>query len=184
MRLEELLARVVSALERVAVPYMLTGSVAGAAHGVPRSTLDLDVVIAPTRAELEALLEQFPGSEYYADKSQAHAALASRGMFNIIDFASGWKVDFIIAADSPYARTALGRRRQLVVAGQKVYVAAPEDVLIAKLDWALRSGSERQLADARGIITTQGDSLDLGYIEEWVGVLGLGKPWLAVRRGS
>ncbi|MGH9541914.1 MAG: hypothetical protein ACRD2H_08525 [Terriglobales bacterium] len=77
-----------------------------------------------------------------------------------------------------------GRRQQLVVAGQKVYVAAPEDVLIAKLDWAQRSGSERQLADARGIITTQGDSLDLGYIEEWVGVLGLGEPWLTARRGS
>ncbi len=84
-------------------PLYADGLGRGAAHGVPRSTLDLDIVIAPTRAELEALLEQFPGSEYYADKSQAHAALASRGMFNVIDIASGWKVDFIIAADSLYA---------------------------------------------------------------------------------
>lgn len=113
MTLEHLLARLVPALERAQVPYMLTGSVASSAHGVPRSTRDLDIVINPTRAELLALVKEFPASDYYADEQQALRALASRSQFNVIDQSTGWKVDFIIAEDSEYGRTALGRRKSL-----------------------------------------------------------------------
>jgi hypothetical protein len=72
--LEELLSRLVPALERAQVPYLLTGSVASSAHGVPRSTRDLDIVIAPTRTQLLALMREFPASQYYADKQQAMQA--------------------------------------------------------------------------------------------------------------
>jgi hypothetical protein len=56
--LEDLLRRLVPLLERVPVPYMLTGSVASSAHGMPRSTRDLNIVIAPTRAQLQALMRE------------------------------------------------------------------------------------------------------------------------------
>ena len=69
------------------------------------------------------------------------------------------------------------------VAGTTLYVAAPEDVLIAKLQWAKRGESERQLQDAAGIIKTQGSKLDLSYIERWVGELHLEEEWQAVREG-
>ena len=62
MSLEELLSRLAPALEQAQVPYMLTGSVASSAHGVPRSTRDLDIVIAPTRAQLLALMREFSAS--------------------------------------------------------------------------------------------------------------------------
>jgi hypothetical protein len=52
--LEDLLSWLASALERAQVPYMLTGSVASSAHGTPRSTRDLDIVIAPTCAIVSA----------------------------------------------------------------------------------------------------------------------------------
>ncbi|HXZ81012.1 MAG TPA: hypothetical protein VEG30_13870 [Terriglobales bacterium] len=55
LALEDLLSRLTPALERAQMPYMLTGSVASSAHGVPRSTRDVDIVIAPTRAQLLAL---------------------------------------------------------------------------------------------------------------------------------
>jgi hypothetical protein len=181
--LEELLTRLVPALTRAEVPYMLTGSVASSAHGMPRSTRDLDIVIAPTHAQLLALLREFPGDRYYADQQQALQALVNRSQFNVIDFSTGWKTDFIIAQDSAYGHSALSRRMLIDVAGTTLYVAAPEDVLIAKLQWAKRGESERQLQDAAGIIKTQGSKLDLSYIERWVGELHLEEEWQAVREG-
>lgn len=182
MTLEELLLRLAPALERAQVPYMLTGSVASSAHGTPRSTRDVDIVIAPTRAQLLALMQQFPGALYYADEQQALQALAKRSQFNVIDVATGWKVDFIIAEDSEYGRTALTRRRRIDIAGNAIYVASPEDVLIAKLQWAKRGGSDRQLQDCAGIVITQGSRLDVRYVERWVGELHLGEQWQEVRR--
>jgi hypothetical protein len=179
--LEDLLSRLIPIIESVRVPYMLTGSVASSAHGTPRSTRDLDIVIAPTRPQLLALMQQFPSSDYYADEQQALQALTQRSQFNIIDHSTGWKVDFIIAEDSEYGRTALARRKAIDIAGKITFVASAEDVLIAKLRWAKISGSERQLQDAAGIIGTQSDNLDAAYVESWVRKLGLDKEWDAVR---
>lgn len=161
---------------------MLTGSVASSAHGTPRSTLDLDIVIAPTPAQLLALVREFPSTHYYADEQQATEALARRSQFNVIDLASGWRVDFIIAEDSEYGRAALARRKPIDIAGNVVYVASAEDVLIAKLRWAKLSGSDRQLLDAVGILSTQGVHLDGAYIERWVREHGLDEQWREVRQ--
>jgi len=181
MTLEDLLRRLVPTLERVQVPYMLTGSVASSAHGMPRSTRDLDVVIAPTREQLLALMREFPSSNYYADEQQALQALLRRSQFNVIDHATGWKVDFIIAEDSEYGRTALARRKAIDMSGNAVSVASAEDVLIAKLRWAKMRGSERQLQDAAGIVSTQADNLDVAYVESWVRKFGLNNEWNVVR---
>jgi len=179
--LEDLLRRLVPILERVQVPYMLTGSVASSAHGMPRSTRDLDIVIAPTREQLQALIREFPSSDYYADEQQALQALIQRSQFNIIDHVTGWKVDFIIAEDSEYGSTALARRKAIDMARNAVYVASAEDVLIAKLRWAKISGSQRQLQDAAGIVSTQADNLDVAYVESWVRKLSLVQQWDVVR---
>jgi len=162
---------------------MLTGAVASSAHGMPRSTRDLDIVIAPTRAQLLALIEQLPDTLYYADERQALETFRNGSRFNVIDFATGWKVDFIMAEDSEYGRSAIARRRLIDIAGNAVYVASAEDVIIAKLQWARLGGSDRQLQDVAGIVTTQGGNLDVAYIKHWVLELRLEKQWEAVRAG-
>jgi hypothetical protein len=164
------------------MPYMVTGSVASSAHGMPRSTRDLDIVIAPTREQLLALMRELPLSDYYADDQQALQALAQRSQFNIIDHATGWKVDFIIAEDSEYGHIALARRTIVDMAGSAMYTASAEDVLIAKLRWAKISGSERQLQDASGIVSTQAEQLDVAYVGNWVRKLGLEVQWNVVRK--
>ncbi len=65
-------------------------------HGMPRTTQDLDVVLDPPSPEaLDALVRSLPPDEYYVDPDAARDALRRRSMFNVVDFASGWKVDFI-----------------------------------------------------------------------------------------
>lgn len=181
MTLEDLLSRLIPGLERAQVPYMLTGSVASSAHGIPRSTRDIDIVIGPTRVQLLTLMLEFPSDRYYADEQQALQAPANRSQFNVIDFATGWKVDFIIAQDSPYARTAFARRVRVDIAGTVVCIASPEDVLLAKLQWAKVGESNRQLQDAGGILRTQGDKVDLPYVERWVRDLHVEEQWNTVR---
>lgn len=117
MTLGDLLSRVVFALEAGAISYVVTGSIASSAHGLPRSTRDLDVVIRPTSEALIALIQLFPESEYYADAEQVLQAFESGSQFNVIDFATGWKVDFIIAEQSEYERASFARRRRIDIAG-------------------------------------------------------------------
>jgi hypothetical protein len=43
-----------------------------------------------------------------------------------------------------------------------ITLATPEDVLLAKLEWAKLGDSDRQIEDAAGILKMQRDSLDSG----------------------
>lgn len=60
-----------AALEAAAIPYFVTGSFASSAHGIPRSTNDIDIVIAPSRQQVERLLQQFPDSQFAIDHHEA-----------------------------------------------------------------------------------------------------------------
>ena len=59
---EAALAAVVTMLEELGVPYMVTGSVAASFHGRPRATHDTDIVIDPTREQLDELVRRFSTS--------------------------------------------------------------------------------------------------------------------------
>ena len=88
---EGVIRRVLRALEVAGVPYMLTGSFASAFHGAPRTTQDVDIVIAPTLGSLQKLVGQFPEDEYYVSREAALQAYGAESLFNVIDLASGWK---------------------------------------------------------------------------------------------
>jgi hypothetical protein len=156
---------------------MVTGSLAGILHGVPRTTQDIDIVIAPTQGTLKALLASFPGDAYYVDTRAAFQALASESMFNVIDLGSGWKVDFIIRKSRPFSIREFERRVEAEFWGSRLFVASAEDTVLAKLEWAKLGGSERQIRDVAGILRTQGGVLDRPYVEHWVGSLGLQQEW-------
>jgi hypothetical protein len=54
MSQSELLARVVRVLDAAGIDYMVTGSTVSSIQGEPRSTHDIDVVIALTAASVDA----------------------------------------------------------------------------------------------------------------------------------
>lgn len=178
----DFLNRVTTALEMQGIPYMLTGSVASSLYGVPRATNDLDLVIAPTREQLLALIQMFQRLGLTVAPEHAVAALRNRDQFNVIDFARGLKADLIVQKDREFSRTEFERRNTYEVEGMRLTLASPEDVLIAKLEWAKIGNSDRQIVDAAGIVEVQGASLDLAYIERWVDALDLQPQWAAARR--
>jgi hypothetical protein len=93
--ISDFLRRVTAALDIAGIPYMLTGSLASSLYGTARATNDIDIVIAPTRAQLVSLVQMFQRVGLHVDQSGATAAFRSEGQFNVIDFDNGWKVDFM-----------------------------------------------------------------------------------------
>jgi hypothetical protein len=179
-----MLDRLVRLLDAADVPFMIAGSFASSAHGLPRTTQDLDIVVDPPRPEaLDALVRSMSPDEYYVDADAARDALRRRSMFNVVDLASGWKVDFIIRKNRTFSHDEFARRMKLTLLDVPVYVASPEDTIVAKLEWSKQSGgSERQRRDVAGILTTVGQQLDRAYVERWVHDLDLANEWLAAQQ--
>lgn len=53
---EQAFRLVIDLLERLKIPYMVTGSVATSYHGHPRATHAADIVLDPTPDQLEMLI--------------------------------------------------------------------------------------------------------------------------------
>ncbi|MGH7489915.1 MAG: hypothetical protein ACREMY_30555 [bacterium] len=173
-----------TALGKAGIGYMLTGSFASSYHGLPRTTQDIDIVISPTADQLRILVSFLPTTEYYFDLSAALDAQRREGMFNVLDLATGWKTDFIIRKSRPFSRTEFDRRISAEVQGIQLFIATAEDVVIAKLEWAKRGGSQRQIEDAGGILRIRGAHLDTAYIENWVRELGLVEQWTSAKQAG
>lgn len=118
---------------------------------------------------------------FTVEEGAALSALASRGQFNVIDFSRGYKVDLIVRKDRDFSVAEFDRRQTHEVEGMRLTLATPEDVVIAKLEWARIGGSNVQISDAAGILATQADDLDVTYIETWVERLGLEAQWRAAK---
>lgn len=181
MTLAALLARLATALDKADIPYMVAGSVASSFHGEPRSTLDIDIIVDPSLEALQRFLAQLPSDEVYVDQDVALDALRQRTQFNVIDQATGLKADLVIRKERPFSEVEMQRRQPAVLLGTPSFIATAEDTIIAKLEWAQASSSDRQLRDATSIVAVSGPLLDRDYIEHWVRELGLGDLWSHIR---
>jgi hypothetical protein len=177
MSATEVLQRVASALDQCGIDYMLTGSLASAYYGTSRSTQDIDVVIDASPEQLRALIKYLQEAQFYAEVDAAMQALQRRSLFNVIELASGWKIDLIIRKARNFSEEEFRRRRQVDFNGVRLFVASAEDILLAKLEWAKMASSARQLDDAAGILRLQWESLDREYLKKWVEGLHLSVEW-------
>lgn len=177
---EQTLDTVIRMLERLNVPYMITGSLAASHHGRPRATHDADLVIDLDSEQLDALVHDLDASNFYVDAAGARNALAQRRQFNVIDTAHACKVDLIVRKDRAFSREEFGRRQHVDVGfGRPLAMVTPEDAILSKLEWAKRADSERQLRDAAGIVEMN-PQLDRQYVVRWAEQLGVSDLWRAV----
>jgi hypothetical protein len=170
-----LFRRILGALDQAQIPYMLTGSFASSFHGAPRATQDIDLVISPTTEQVRRLVALLPPSEYYVDEEAALDALGREGQFNVVDFASGWKIDLIIRKSRPFSRQEFERRQFVPFEGMRFAVATPEDLIVAKLEWASLGESRRQIEDAATILRIRAGELDLQHVGDWARELGVSR---------
>lgn len=169
------LVPVARALERLGVPFYIGGSVASSVHGAARSTMDVDIV-ADLQPSHTAPLVAALGDQYYADEQSIADAVAKRTSFNLIHYATSFKVDVFVATRDPFQRSSLSRRVTDTLATPEspdFPFASKEDTVLAKLDWFRKGGgvSERQWLDVQGVLQTQRRHLDLVYLRHWAAEL-------------
>ena len=171
---ERLIREVIQTLEDLGIEYMVTGSVVSSLQGEPRSTHDIDLVVALQRSMAEKLVEAFPAPGFYLSEASILEAIDTGGMFNIIDAKEGDKVDFWMLTDEPFDQSRFSRKYAEDVMGFSIQVSSPEDTILAKLKWAqLSGGSEKQFADALRVYEIQHETLDLDYLADWSEMLNV-----------
>jgi len=178
MSQQELLKKVIQALDQAGIQYMITGSIVSSLQGEPRSTHDIDMLIAVQSSKVHELIGAFPPSDFYLDKNSILDAVNRRSMFNLIDLKGGDKVDFWMLTDEPFDRSRFSRRYREEFMGLKLQVSSPEDTILAKLRWAkLSGGSEKQFTDALRVYELQYGKLDVNYLEHWAKKLDVESLW-------
>jgi len=178
MTQDELLRRVVETLERLHLPYLVTGSIATILYGEPRFTNDIDIVVQLPAEAVETFSAAFPEGEFYLDAERIRSAIAYRGQFNVIHPASGLKVDVMIPAMDAFDRSRFARARRVHPAdGLAAEFAAPEDVIVKKLEYYAAGGSEKHLRDIAGVLRISGTEVDRDYVATWAERLGVLDGW-------
>jgi hypothetical protein len=166
-------------LDGLGVSYHIGGSLASSAHGIPRSTLDVDLVADLRPAHVDPLVGALAPA-YYLDEEAVRAAIRDRSTFNAIHLATLIKVDVFVAGESPFDRSELARARLETLteeAGARTVfpLKSPEDLVLRKLLWFRAGGetSERQWGDVVGVIRVQAEKLDWQYRDRWAEELEL-----------
>jgi len=169
---KELLIDCLQRLNRVGIPYMLTGSMVSNFWGIPRSTHDLDFVIQLPEASIPALLAEFE-SDLMLDEESVRNAFKPPYQFNAIDLRSALKVDFWILQPQPFEQEMFNHRMRVKLFDEYAWICTAEDVILHKLHWHSISPSDRQTGDAAGVVAVQGDKLDRPYLEKWAAEIGV-----------
>jgi hypothetical protein len=169
---------VAQTLEGLGIRYAVGGSLASSLHGIMRSTLDVDI-LADLKMEHIPPLVAALSKEFYADGEMMRAAIEGQGSFNLIHYETAFKVDIFIPKTRRFDQMQMERRILSVIATdpeRTVYVASPEDTVLAKLEWYRLGGevSERQWRDVLGVLKTRAGELDLDYLHQWAGELKVG----------
>jgi hypothetical protein len=163
------------------IPYYITGGVAAIAHGEPRATIDLDVVIAIDLTDLPTLAANFEAQGFYVAGLE-DVMTGSLRCLNITHLETIENVDLMISGYEEYDLIKFDRSRSYTLPGSgEVAVASPEDVIISKLVWRRESQSDKQWRDVLGILKVQREKLDFVYLRKWVEWFGVDEDWLRAK---
>lgn len=166
MELEDTLKKTAKILEKLKIPYLVTGGVAIVVWGRPRFTADIDIIIELKKEKVKQLVSTLL-KEGYVDENAVKEALRYKSEFNFIDNKTGLKVDFWILSSSAFDRSRLKRAVVRKIFGQGVFFSSPEDLILKKLLWFNESRSSRQLEDIHSVLAIIKDQLDYNYLKKW-----------------
>ena len=181
----ELVEIFVCRLEAAGIRYAVTGSVASMLYGQPRLTDDVDLVVELACDQASRLAEAFPLEAFYCPPTEAlvvEAQRALRGHFNLIHHDTGYRADVYLAGKDPLQRWALDAARKVELQGIALRLAPPEYVILRKLEYFREGGSDKHLADIRGMLAVAGNELDRPRLEELIEQAGVTAEWRKVQR--
>lgn len=172
--LEGSLRDALSVIRKRRSPYMLAGGVAAIAYGSPYPTGDVDVAF-PGR-DTERVARGLEGLGY--EREHQPGVLSMVKGIRTVDLLPGPS----LGTDPKFDRRAFARRRRLELYGARVWMSAPEDLVVCALLRHKRTGSMKSLRHAEGVVRAGVVSLDRRYIEGWARKHGTAETWRNIAR--
>lgn len=168
-------------LEEHDLPCMVVGSVAAVIWGEPRSTIDIDLVVAVNVEDAERLAHIFQPPRYYAPPAEVirrEIAKPGGGTFNLIDTDTGLKADVYPSANDVMNRWGMARRVAVETSGTTIFVAPVSCVIAGKLRHFALSGQDKHLRDIRGMLRLSAAHLDREVVDAVARQCGVEQAWL------
>jgi hypothetical protein len=175
--LTQALRPVLAELDRLGVRYCVGGSVASSFHGAARSTLDVDLAAELDDAAALSLIAALQ-NDYYVSEVAARDAVRRRSCFNLLHFATSYKIDIFVSRGREFDRQVQERAIVDVLGGTEALtarIASVEDIILIKLEW-YRLGqetSERQWNDVKVVAKLHAARLDREYLIRGAVALGV-----------
>lgn len=170
-------------LNRARIRYVVSGSVAAIYYGEPRLTHDVDLIVFLSANDLRSLMDEFPEEEFYLPPLEAMLAEITReqaGHFNLIHRETGFKADIYPTGRDELNAWAFRSKRTVEFEGESVTLAAPEYVIVRKLQYYREGRAEKHLRDVRAILAVSGEQLNRAELTEWIQRRGLEAEWKQV----
>lgn len=167
---------IVETLEELGIQYHIGGSVASSLYGLPRLTIDADLVADIRMEHVRPLVKQLE-TDYDIDEDMIRDAIRRQSSFNVIHQDTILKVDIFIPKSRLFDQEELRRVRQEVLSeGTRPFnIASPEGTILNKLEWYRMGGgvSDRQWNDILGVLKVQSTNLDMNYLQKWAANLNV-----------
>lgn len=181
MNFDEVVLKVVEILNKMDIPYFLTGAMAVVYYGEPRTTYDIDLVIVMKNSDVKPMIENFE-KEFFIDEISIETAIKEKSMFKAMHKETGFKVDFWILGDDDFSKKRFMRRVKVEILGTAMYLPSAKDAIISKLEWFKMSDIDKHYFDALGIYRIQKENLDMEYINNWCQKKSISEYWLKIQK--
>lgn len=155
---------VATILDRLAVPWVLGGSLASSIYGEPRPTNDIDLAVQISVDDIDRLVGAFE-EDFYIDAGMISDAIRHSSSFNLIHYASSFKIDMFVSGDSILDRRQMEsreRKQMPDVDDLAVWIAPPMEQVLRKVWWFQQGSgvSDRQWRDVMYMLKQQEKTID------------------------
>jgi len=164
----EILQLVCTYLNKNEIEYVIVGGVAVMYHGVPRTTVDIDIILQLDDEEIPSFVDFLNSNGFSASTEDILAAFSEKSHSTSFYGKSLLRLD-IQGVNSEFDRMTLERSILVDMFGTTIRIGSAEDTLVNKI---LFQG-EQDLRDALGILTRNRENLDFNYIQSTCKMLGI-----------
>jgi len=163
---DEAAIAVIQALESLAIPYMIVGSLSSNYWGTARATKDADFVVHWQGASILQLAKTL-GSAFLLDPQTSFETVggALRHIFKIPGIR--YTIEVFELTEDPHNQERFRRRVRVPLAGHSAFIPTPEDAIIQKLRWLKALRRPKDLGDLKSMLGIQQDTLDWNYLHRW-----------------
>lgn len=146
------------------VEYVMVGGLAVIVYTLPRSTLDADFVVAAPLTAIDQISAHFPAN-FHVDPQPQMEMLTGTIRWIVEIEGESFRIEIFHLSQDAHHQELFQKRVSIVLPafGGPVWIPTAEDLLIQKLRWV----RNKDIEDARNIITVQREAIDFSYVESW-----------------